>query len=110
MPAAQKPAKTRQPSRPRKMERIDLRLRADQKDRIEMAAFFRGLSISDFVVQSADEAAKRAIEDHHVWTLRGEDAKAFIKMIENPPPPGPRLKKAFKQYAEEMKLRERKAN
>jgi len=106
MPAA----KTKKAKRPGKMERIDLRLRSDQKDRIETAAYLRGLSISDFVVQSADEAAKKAIKDHGVWTLRGEDAKAFIEMITNPPPPGARLKKAFKQYVEEKKLRERKTN
>ena len=38
-------------------ERTEARLLPEQKKRIEQAASLKGLSISDFIVQHADEAA-----------------------------------------------------
>ncbi len=100
MPTAPRVAKTKKVL-PQKTERIDARLRSDQKERIEMAACLRGLSVSDFVIQHADDAAKKVIENDLVWSLRGEAAKAFVEAITNSPEPGPNLKAAFKRYSEE---------
>jgi len=113
MPVAQRAVKTVAKTKkitPKKMERIDARIRPDQKERIERAAHLRGTSVSDFIIQNADDAAKKTIEDHEVWTLRGEAARAFAEAILNPPEPGPRLKAAFKRFTEEKTLRERKAS
>jgi uncharacterized protein (DUF1778 family) len=92
------------------MERVEARIRPDQKERIERAADIRGTSVSDFIIQNADEAAKKTIEEQNTWVLRGQDAVAFLEMLENPPAPGPRLKAAFKRFTEEKRLRERKAS
>jgi uncharacterized protein (DUF1778 family) len=48
----------------KKIERVEARLNAEQKRRIEYAASLKGTSISDFMVSSADDAAVRAIEQH----------------------------------------------
>jgi len=113
MPVAQRAVKAvtkTKKSMPKKMERIDLRLRADQKELIERAAHLRGLSVSDFVMQNADEAAIKTIEQNTRLVLSGKDAVAFIEMLENPPAPSARLKKAFQQYRDEVGSRARKAS
>ena len=79
-------------------ERTEARLRPDQKMRIEQAARIKGLSLSDFIVQHADEAAIRTIQQHTSWTLEGRDRDAFVQALLHPPKPGARLKAAVRRY------------
>jgi uncharacterized protein (DUF1778 family) len=79
-------------------ERTEARLLPEQKNRIEQAARIKGLSLSDFIVQHADEAAIRTIQQHTSWTLEGRDRDAFVQALLNPPRPGTRLKAAVKRY------------
>jgi uncharacterized protein (DUF1778 family) len=89
----------------KRMERVEARIRPDQKERIERAAHLRGLSVSDFIVQNAYEAAIETIQQHRRLVLQGEAAAAFVKLLEKPPAPGKRLKKAFRQYRDEAAKR-----
>ena len=89
----------------KRMERVEARIRPDQKERIEQAAHLRGLSVSDFIVQNADEAAIQTIQQHRWLVLQGEAAAAFVKLLEKPPAPGARLKRAFRQYRDEAAKR-----
>jgi uncharacterized protein (DUF1778 family) len=82
-------------------QRMEARLLPDQKTRIERAAAIKGLSISDFIVQNADEAAIRTIEQHEIWVLSREDSEIFVNAILNPPEPGPVLKAAAKWFKEQ---------
>ena len=84
-------------------QRIEARLVPEQKMRIERAASIKGLSVSDFVVQNADEAAVRTIQEHETWMLTREDTEVFMNAILNPPEPGPVLKAAAKRYLEIMR-------
>ena len=81
-------------------QRTEARLLPDQKKRIERAARIKGLSISDFIVQNADEAAIKTIRQHESWTLESHDRDVLIKALLNPAKPGPRLKLAAKRYRE----------
>jgi len=94
----------------KRMERVEARIRSDQKERIERAAHIRGLSVSDFIVQHAHEAAIETIERDNRLVLQGKDAVAFIELLENPPAPNKRLRKAFQQYRDEVGSRARKAS
>jgi uncharacterized protein (DUF1778 family) len=67
--------------------RHEARLRPDQKERIEQAARIEGLSLIDFIVQTADEAASRIVELHSSWTLQERDRDGFVKALFNPPEP-----------------------
>ena len=80
--------------------RLEARLLPEQRRRIERAASHKGLSVSDFVVQAADEAAAKAIEQHETWILKEQDWAAFIDAIENPWEPNERLKAAAQHYRE----------
>ncbi len=78
--------------------RTEARLLPDQKRRIEHAASIRGLSVSDFIVQNADEAAIRTIQQHHSWTLDIRDRDLFLRSLQAPAEPSPRLKAAAKRF------------
>ncbi|HEY1499017.1 MAG TPA: DUF1778 domain-containing protein [Acidobacteriaceae bacterium] len=79
-------------------ERTEARLRPEQKKRIDRAASIKGLSRSDFIVQTADEAAIRIIQEHETWSLALPDRERFIKALLNPPKPSSRLRAAAKRY------------
>jgi uncharacterized protein (DUF1778 family) len=84
-------------------ERTEARLRPDQKARIEFAANLRGLSVSDFIVQHAEEAAIRTIQQYESWTLDARDRDFFIEALLNPPQPGSRLKSAAERFRDQTK-------
>ncbi|HEV2276332.1 MAG TPA: DUF1778 domain-containing protein [Acidobacteriaceae bacterium] len=82
----------------RRTERMEARLLPEQKMRIERAANLKGLSSSDFMVQHADEAAIRTIQQHTSWTLENEDRDFFVQTLIHPPAPSSRLKSAARRY------------
>jgi uncharacterized protein (DUF1778 family) len=94
MPLAQK--KNHRQSR--KIERIEARIHSEQRRRIERAAALKGTSISDFIVSTLDDAAKRTIQEHETWTLSARDSQAFMNAMVNPAPPSPRLRAAIRRY------------
>lgn len=81
-------------------ERIDVRLRPDQKICIEKAADIRGVSVTAFIIQNAVENASRTIQEHETWTLKRPDAELFFETLLKPPAPGARLTRAAKRYKE----------
>ncbi|WP_035359084.1 DUF1778 domain-containing protein [Edaphobacter aggregans] len=85
-------------ARKAKTERAEARLRPEQKARIERAAHYRGLSFSDFLVQAADEAAVKTIEQNETWILNAEASRRFVEACLNPPEPNLRVKAAAAAY------------
>ena len=83
-------------------ERTEARLLPEQKKRIERAARLKGLSLSDFIVQHADEAAIKTIQSHTSWTLDEQDRDHFVQALLNPPEPSARMKAAVKRYKERV--------
>jgi uncharacterized protein (DUF1778 family) len=81
-------------------ERTEARLLPEQKKRIETAARLKGLSLSDFIVQHADEAAIRTIQMHTSWTLDDRDRDAFVRALIDPHKPSARMRSAVKRYKE----------
>jgi uncharacterized protein (DUF1778 family) len=83
-------------------ERTEARLLPEQKKRIERAARLKGLSLSDFIVQYADEAAIRTIRSHTSWTLEDRDRDVFVQALLNPPQPSTRMKSTVKRYQQRV--------
>lgn len=81
-------------------ERTEARLLPEQKRRIEQAASLKGLSLSDFIVQHADEAAIRTIEAHTSWTLQDRDRNTLVQVLLNPPAPSSHMKTAVRRFKE----------
>lgn len=94
---AQAQVKHRTPTR-RRAERLEARVTAEQKALIEHAAAIQGRSMTDFVLASVQEAARRAIEEHGIVTLSVRESRAFVEAMLNPPAPGPGLREAAARY------------
>ena len=83
-----------------KTERVDVRVAPETKELLQRAAALRGRSLSDFVVESAQEAAVAAIRDHRVMTLTAEDSRALADALLDPPEPNEALIRAFRRHRE----------
>jgi uncharacterized protein (DUF1778 family) len=90
--------------RPAKRERLEARITPVLKRLIERAARLRGISVTDFVARSAQQAATEAIQDFKVLTLRGRDQEIFVKAILNPPEPNATMRAAAARYKRRIGL------
>ena len=81
-------------------ERIDVRLRPEQKAEIERAAHIKGLTVTDFIIQNAVTNARQAIREYETWTLERPDAELFAAALMEPVALGPQLTQAAKRYKE----------
>ena len=86
------------PTSRRRGERLEARVTAEQKALIEHAAALEGRSITDFVLASVQDAAKRAIAEHEVIQLSVRDSQAFVEALLNPREPGQRMKEREAAY------------
>lgn len=81
-----------------KMERLEARIPASVKRTIQRAARLEGQTLTDFLLQTATEAARRVIHEHEIIDLTQRDQEAFAEALLNPPAPSPALKKAAQHY------------
>src|SRR5438128_11702444 len=79
-------------------ERLEARLTAEQKRLIEHAAALQGRTVTDFVLTSVQEAARRAIEEHQRIDLSIRDSQAFVEALINPQPVNDRLRDTISRY------------
>lgn len=83
-------------------ERIDVRLRREQKMFIEKAAHIKGLTVTDFIIQNAVENARKTIRDYEAWTLELPDAELFAAALAAPASLTPRQAAAAERYKKEF--------
>jgi uncharacterized protein (DUF1778 family) len=81
-------------------ERLEARVTAEQKILIEHAAALQGRTVTDFVLTSLQDAARRAIEDHQRLDLSVRDSQAFVEALLNPQPVNDRLRDTVRRYRE----------
>jgi uncharacterized protein (DUF1778 family) len=79
-------------------ERLEARVTMEQKRLIEHAAALQGRSVTDFVLSTLQDAARRAIEDHSRLMLSIEDARFFADALINPPQANDRLRDTVRLY------------
>lgn len=77
----------------RKNHRFDLRATAEQKTVIDHAALLRQTSATNFILDTAYEAAQKVIRDQYHFVLNKEQWEAFCQALEAPPKANPRLRK-----------------
>ena len=83
-----------------KTERLQARVNPETKSLIEKAALLRGVSISDFIINSAYDAASETISSHEILHLNKKDSQLFFEALSNPPEANDALKRAAKNYLE----------
>ena len=78
--------------------RLEVRVSAAQKSLLQRAAALSGRTLSEFVVTSAQDAARRVIAEHASISLSREEQLAFVQALLQPPEPNARLERAAKTY------------
>jgi len=82
-----------------KVARFEARITEDQKEIFQRAAVLGGhRSLTEFVIQSAQEKADSLIRDHEVLSLTAKDQRIFVEALLKPPAPGKKLKRAAERY------------
>lgn len=75
-------------------ERMNLRLKADQKARLVRAASLRNTDLTDFVLQPALREADAVIEEAERVKISERDYMRVLELLENPPAPNAKLRDA----------------
>ena len=84
------------------VERFEARISTDKKNILKNAAELSGRTLSDFVVNSAYEAAIHVIREHQQLHLSAKDRDIFIHALLNPPAPSNNLLKAANTYKKDV--------
>jgi uncharacterized protein (DUF1778 family) len=84
--------------------RLNFRLPPEIKERIESAALVSGVTVTDFAVSVLAQRADEVLEHHQKRVLSNRDRDLFLKLLENPPEPNERLKKAVVEFKKRTKL------
>jgi uncharacterized protein (DUF1778 family) len=79
-------------------ERLEARVSAETKALCQQAATLQGQSLTDFIVGSAVQSARRVLRDKELIKLTQRDRMAFVSSLLNPPAPKQRLQKAARRY------------
>ena len=82
-----------------KSERLEARVTPQQKELLQHAAELQGLSLTDFLINSAQNIAEATIREHSVITLTARDSLAFANALLNPRQPNDKLRAAFARHS-----------
>jgi uncharacterized protein (DUF1778 family) len=85
--------------------RLEARLPASVYALLKRAAELKGRSITDFVVDAAQDAAQRVIEEDGIIRLSAEDQARFARALLNPPAPSAALKRAMRRHVKNVEVR-----
>ena len=83
-------------------ERLEARVKIEQKQLFERAAALQGRTVTDFVLSSAEEAAVRTIQNYELIQLLGRDRDFFVESVLNAPAPSEKLRDAAARYKARM--------
>lgn len=83
-------------------ERLETRISSDKKKLLKNAAELSGRTLTDFVVNSAYEAAVRVIQEYQQLHLTTADRDVFIDALLNPPKASDNLLKAAQGYKKDI--------
>lgn len=87
-------------------ERIEFRATEEERALILRAAELEGRTITEYLLATMKEAARRAIERHESIRLNVEDGRAFVSLLMTPAPePSDALRKAKKEHSARVKRR-----
>ncbi len=79
-------------------ERIDLRTSPEIKQLIVRAATTAGVSLSAFLIASAQDRARQILAESETLTLSPRDWDAFFNALDNADKPRPQLEVAAQDY------------
>jgi uncharacterized protein (DUF1778 family) len=80
------------------LERLEARVTTEQKVFFQHAAALKGVTLTDFLVGSLQEAASKAVEEHRVLKLSVAEQRTFVDALMNPPRPNRLLRNAAERH------------
>jgi uncharacterized protein (DUF1778 family) len=83
-------------------ERMNLRIRRDQKAMLLRAAALRNTDLTDFVIQNALREAEAVIQEAEHLKLSERDSLRVLDLLENPPAPNAKLLTAAKALPQSL--------
>ncbi len=79
-------------------ERINLRTSAETKNLLARAASLRGMSLSNFLLEAAQQLAQEVVKEHEQILLSSKDWKRFALILDDDSPPNAKLQKAMTKF------------
>lgn len=67
-------------------------------EKAEQAAALQGRTVTDFVLTSVEDAARRALQEHQHLALSARDGQAFAHALMTPQPVNDRLRDTVRRY------------
>ena len=83
-------------------ERIDLRTSREIKELIVRAASTAGMSVSAFLLGTAQERARQILAENEMITLSSRDWHAFAKALDNADKRRPKLSAAMRRHRDRI--------
>ena len=78
--------------------RLEARIHPDKLAVVRRAAEMQGRSVSDFVVDAAEAAALKAIDETHYIRFSADEQRAFVELLIDPPPLAPAMRRAKEHH------------
>ncbi len=91
------PLRSARAKHPTRSEKLDLRLTAASKRKLQVAAEAERKSLSEFVLESALMRADDSLADRRLFKLGPKAWADFMKALDAPPREHPRLTKLLKE-------------
>lgn len=79
-------------------ERINLRTSAETKNLLARAASLRGMSLSNFLLEAAQQLAQEVVKEHEQILLSQRDWEKFALILDDDSPPNAKLQKAMTKF------------
>lgn len=79
-------------------DRLEARVTPELKELLLDAATMRGVTLSDFLINSAHDAAVQTVEQHKIIRLNREASIQFANALLRPPKSHPRRRAAAQRY------------
>ena len=79
-------------------DRLEARVMPELKELLMDAATLRGVTLSDFLINSAHDAAVQTVEQHKIIRLNREASIQFANALLRPPKSNPRRRAAAQRY------------
>jgi uncharacterized protein (DUF1778 family) len=74
---------------------LNLRIKPEERDLIDMAAKVKGKNRTDFILEAARNAAEETLLERTIFGATPEAYAEFIALLDAPPQPNERLRKTM---------------
>jgi uncharacterized protein (DUF1778 family) len=78
---------------------LNLRIKPEERDLIDMAAKIKGKNRTDFMLESARNAAEETLLERTAIWATPEAYTEFVRLLDAPPQPNERLQKTMQTIA-----------